>query len=133
MDPVTGAIVAALAAGVASSAGEVGKKIVVDAYDALKAAIRQKLGIESEVAKAVDALEKKPDSEGRKATLREEVETTQLHKDPEVLKLAETLLEQVKAQPGGAQIVQQATGSYIAQAAQGSTASVNVDRSEQQS
>ena len=35
MDPITAAIVAALSAGVASGAGEVGKKVIVDAYGAL--------------------------------------------------------------------------------------------------
>lgn len=130
MDPLT-TIVAAFAAGVAISTGEVGKKVVVDAYEALKAAIHAKVGGDSEVAKAIDGLEKKPDSNGRREILKEDVKAAQLHKDPEVVKLAEALLEQVNAQPGGAQFVQQATGNYIAQAGQGSSASVNIGQSEQ--
>jgi hypothetical protein len=130
MDPVTSAIVAALAAGVTTSAGEVGKKVVVDAYEALKTAIKQKLGVDSEVVESVEKLEKNPKSAGRKATLNEEVTAAQLDQDPEIVSLSNSLLEQLKSQPGGTQLVQQATGSYIAQAAQDSTASVNVSHPE---
>jgi hypothetical protein len=69
MDPITTAIIAALALGVAGGVQEVGKEVVVDAYQALKTTLRQKLGAESEVVDAVEKLEKKPDSEGRRATL----------------------------------------------------------------
>ncbi len=128
MDPVTLAIVAALATGVAGGATEVGKNVLVDAYEAVKAAIKNKLGIDSEAAKAVDALEKKPDSAGRRETLKEELAAVGADKDPEILRVAEALLEKLKAEPGGAQIVQQVTGSYNAVAAQGSTATVNVNQ-----
>ena len=52
---------AALAAGVASGAGEVGKKVVVDAYGALKTAIKKKYGGESKIAQAVSAVEDEPE------------------------------------------------------------------------
>jgi len=128
MDPITTAIVAALAAGVAKSAGKLGEKVIVEAYEALKAAIRNKLGIESDAAKAVDALEAKPESAGRKGTLSEELTAAKADQDPQILAAAQALLDKLKAQPGGEQIIQQATGSYIAQASQGSTASVNVNQ-----
>jgi hypothetical protein len=123
------AIVAALAAGVAGGATEVGKNVLVDAYEAVKAAIKNKLGIDSEVAKAVDALEKKPDSAGRRETLKEELATAGADKDQEIVKAAEALLEKLKAEPNGAKIVDQvARGKNIAQAADHSTASVNVNQ-----
>ncbi len=63
MDPITTSIVAALAVGVAGSAKQVGHKAFVDAYDALKAAIKNKYGIDSNIAQAVTKLEQEPDFE----------------------------------------------------------------------
>ena len=131
MDPVTAAVVAALAAGAAKSAGQVGEKVLVDTYEGLKALLRRKFGDQSGVVKAVGELEAKPDSGGRKETLKEEVAEAKAADDPEVRAAAEAVLERIKQQPGGAQLVQQATGSYIAQAAGGSTASVNVGQAGQ--
>lgn len=128
MDPITTAIIAYLGAGVAKSAGAFGEKVIVDAYEALKAAIKNKLGIDSDAAKAVDALEAKPDSKGRKGTLEEELGAAKAEKDPDILAAAQSLIDKLKAQPGGEQIIQQAIGSYIAQATQGSTATVNVNQ-----
>lgn len=127
MDPITTAILAALAAG----AADIGKKVIPDAYEGLKALIRRKFGSESELAQAVDKLEKNPNSAGRKETLREEVQTVKADQDPEILAAAQALLEQIKSQPGGEQHIQMAIGSYIAQADRGSTASVNVNKPEE--
>lgn len=96
MDPVTGAIVAALAAGVASGAGAVGKKVVVDAYEGLKTAIKKKVGAESDIAEAVEKLEQKPDSEGRKSMLQEEVGEANLGQDEELVKRAQELIAALK-------------------------------------
>ena len=128
MDPITTAIIAALSAGVAKSAGKLGEKVIVEAYEALKAAIRNKLGIDSDAAKAVNALEAKPESDDRKGTLSEELTAAKADQDSDILAAAQSLLDKLKAQPGGEQIIQQATGSYIAQASQGSTASVSVNQ-----
>jgi hypothetical protein len=129
MDPITTAIIAALTAGVVSGTTEVGKNVIVDAYNALKAALQKKCGLDSDLVEAVEKLEKKPDSTGRKETLKEEVEAAQADQDPDILTAAQALLELLKAQPGGEQRVQQiATGNYIAQASHGGTASVQVNR-----
>ena len=130
MDPITTAIVAALTAGVAGGVTEVGKKAIVGAYDALKAALKKKFGTESELVKAVQSLETKPDSAGRKTMVQEEVAATKADQNPEILAAAQALLEKIKAQPGGEQHVQTAIGSYIAQADRGSTATVNVNQSK---
>src|SRR5947207_1181025 len=106
MDPITLAIVAALAAGVTGGATEVGKKVLVDAYDALKDALKDKLGIDSEAVKAVESLEKKPDSAARRELVKEEISSAGVDKDQEIVKAAQALLERLKAEPGGAQIVQ---------------------------
>jgi len=101
MDPITGAIVAALAAGVVSGATEVGKKLLVDAYDALKAALKQKCGAEGDLVQAVETLEQKPDSEARQAVVAEEVTGANLAADAELVKLAQALLHALKDSPGG--------------------------------
>ncbi len=127
MDTIALAIMAAVTAGAASGVTQVGQQFVVDAYKALKAKLKSRFGEESEVVKAVEQLEKKPDSAGRKASLKEELQSAQADQDADLRQLAQALLEKITAQPNGAQIVQQATGNYIAQANNGSTATVNVN------
>jgi hypothetical protein len=115
MDPITAALVTALAMGVAGGLTETGKQLMPDAYNALKAALQQKVGVGSDLLDAVDSLEKKPDSQGRAATLQEEVQAAGADKDPDLLKLAESL--QAALQQSGAG--QQATLSGSGAIAQG--------------
>lgn len=124
MDPITTAIIAAVAAGVT----KVGPQAIADAYTALKDLLKSKFGVHSDVFKSVDDLEAKPDSAGRKATLQEEVAAAKADQDPDIRKAAQELLDKISAQPGGGQHIQQAIGSYIAQADRNSTASVNVNQ-----
>jgi disulfide oxidoreductase YuzD len=98
MDPITLAIVTGLAIPTA-------KDVIKDGYEALKAALKKKFGPESDVVDAVEKLEKKPDSEARKAALQEEVETAKVNDDPEIIKLAQDFLNQLKEQPGGQEII----------------------------
>jgi hypothetical protein len=97
MDPITGAIVAALAAGVASGATEVGKKVIVDAYDALKAALKGKFGIESNIAKAVADLEADPDFEPNHDALAGRVAQAKAAEDAELRELAQALIDDALA------------------------------------
>lgn len=131
MDPVTTAIIAALSAGVTTSTSEVGKKVIVDAYEALKTVIKQKFGIESDVVKAMEGVEAKPESAGRRETLKEEISAAKADQDPEILGVAKKLIEQISAQPNGGQHIQSAIGSYIAQGDRGSTVSVNVNKPQE--
>jgi len=91
MDPITTAIVTAIAT-------NLGQGVVKDAYEALKAAIKQKFGNDSEVVSAVDGLEKKPDSAGRKTTLEEEVKNAKVSEDSEILQLAQELLKKINSE-----------------------------------
>ncbi len=90
MDPITTAIISGLAG--------VGKDAIKDSYNALKGALKKKFGETSDLAEAVDKLEKKPDSEGHKITLQEEVEAANAHEDAEMLQLAQALLDKIKEQ-----------------------------------
>lgn len=121
MDPITVAIGAALAAGVM----KVGQSAFDDAYQSLKATLVRKFGGQSEIAKAVDDLEARPDSAGRAATLQEEVTAAKADEDPDILVAARALLDQVEARPSGQQLIQTVTGNLNAVAQGGGTATVH--------
>jgi hypothetical protein len=125
-DPITAGIVAALGAGALKSAGQVGEHVVGDAYAGLKELLKRKLGAESEVVKAVEAVEAKPESEGRTKVLAEEVAEAKLADDPEVRAAVELLRERVGALKAGERGGQIAIGDYIVQADRGSNATMNV-------
>ena len=118
MDPITTAIVAALVS-------DLTKTAIKNSYNALKNALKKKFGSESDLVEAVNGLEKKPDSEGRKATLQEEVENAKVNDDPEIIQLAQDLLAQLKEQPGGQQVITQ-TISNVKYAATSGTGSASI-------
>ena len=97
MDPITAAIVTALVAGVTAGMTDAGKKAIVDAYDGLKTVIKARFGGQSKLAEAITSLESTPDSEGRKATLQEEVAKTQADQDADVLAAVKALEEKLAA------------------------------------
>ena len=124
-------IVAAMLGGIAASAGKVASQAVEEAYGALKKLLTRKLGENSEAVEAVAKLEAKPDSEGRKATVAEELAAAKVADDPELAAAAQRLkiaLDQLPAD--GRAHIQHAVGNYIAQASGGSTAAVNVGRQD---
>jgi len=99
MDPISTAIAGALA--------NLGATAVKDAYAGLKALLVRKFGPESKVAKAVEEVEAKPESEPRKAVLAEELETAGAVKDEEIVRAAHTLATAVETHGGPAVSVQQ--------------------------
>ena len=99
MEPITTALIAAL--------GKLAEPAVKDAYEGLKTLIARKLGAKNPVLDAVDSLEKKPDSAGRRETLNEEVTGSAASADAEIVAAARALLENVQKHGGGPQIVQQ--------------------------
>jgi hypothetical protein len=126
MDPVT-LIVTALVAGAAKAAGKTAEQIVSDAYNGLKNLIKSKFGHDSTLASAVNVLEAKPDSADLQGLVKNQLEASKAAEDPEIKSAAQQLYDLVKAQPGGAELVNQiATGNYIAQASGGSTATVTI-------
>ncbi|MEM7578432.1 MAG: hypothetical protein AAF316_01030 [Cyanobacteria bacterium P01_A01_bin.80] len=99
MDPITTAIVTATAA--------VGSSAIKDSYSALIALLKKKFGEKNDLVEAVNKLEAKPKSKARKDTVQEEVETAKVNDDPEIVQLAQDLLDKIKEQPGGQQIINQ--------------------------
>jgi hypothetical protein len=102
------------------------KTLITDTYGKLKALLSRKFGEHSDVLQAVDQLEKKPDSAGRKETLQEEIAAVKADQDNEILQAAQELLHQLQTLPESGPHMQSAIGSYIAQADRGSNASVNI-------
>jgi len=116
MDPIT-AVVSALVA-------SAGKKALDDSYERLKALFRIKFGSDSDVVQAIDQLEAKPDSTGRRQTLKEEIVAAKAHEDPDILQAIRAFEERTDDHlEEGQQIV---VGNNIAQAAPGGLASVHI-------
>ena len=92
MDPVTTAIVAALAAGLAKGVTKVGESVVADAYNALKNALQRKYGGDKKLAKAIRAVEEKPQSASNLQALEARLARYQVERDAELMRLAERLL-----------------------------------------
>jgi hypothetical protein len=94
MDPIiTTAIVAALA--------NLSKDVIKDSYDALKGALKKKFGNKEDLIDAIDKLEKTPERNDRQVTVQTEIELARVNEDPEILRLAQDLLDKIKEQPGG--------------------------------
>jgi hypothetical protein len=124
-DAIGTAIVAALSAGAATGATDAAKKAVADAYQGLKSLIKARFGSHSEAAAAIDNLEVKPESEGRRQTLGEELQSVNVGADAEINSAAQALLALIRSLPQGEKNIQFAQGQGIAQADHGSTATVN--------
>lgn len=131
MEPVTAAILAAIAAGATAGVTDTAKKAIGDAYAGLKALLQRKFGSESKVLEAVDKLEADPESAGRKETVGKETARAGANQDQDLIAAAEALLAKLKELSAAEQQhVQTAIGSYLAQADRGGTASVTVNRKE---
>ena len=97
MDLVSASIVAALNVGITEP--------FKDVYNALKKALREKFGGDSDVVDAVMKLEKRPDSSGRQTTLQEEIVMIKAQEDLELKQLAEALLKKLEKIPEGQKVV----------------------------
>lgn len=119
MEPVSTAMIAAL--------GMLTEKAVLDAYGGLKSLLVKKFGAKSELVATADALEKHPDSGGRRETLKEEIAAARADTDEEIVAAAKALIEAIKSQPGGEQTISQTvTGDHNIFSA---TGNVTVNRS----
>jgi hypothetical protein len=120
MDQITTAVLAAL--------GQLAEPAVKDAYEAVKALLVRKFGKPSDVVKAVEALEAKPDSAGRQATLTEEIASSGAARDGELLQLAQALLDKSRSTRGGTHSVRQRVVGDGNVVAGSGDITINVDR-----
>jgi beta-phosphoglucomutase-like phosphatase (HAD superfamily) len=109
MDPIS-LIIAALGAGAIAAAKDTAGTAVKDAYQGLKTLIKKKFAEQGKTDSStiLDKYEQKP--EKTQALLEDELVESgldKLDKNDEIIKLAENLLNQVKEQPGGQQIINQ--------------------------
>lgn len=95
------------------------------AYEKVKMIFSEKYGEESPTVRAIDDLERSPESAGRRMLLSEALSATDLVSDPEV-KSALLALESAIERVEGTNTSQHAAGRNIAQADRQSTASVTI-------
>ncbi len=124
MYPVTVAIIAAVTAGVASGAGQVASQAMVDAYSALKEALKTRFAAHDDLTRAVDDVERHPQSMGYQRVLDEQITESGAGADPVVLESAQRLRDALGLSASGAGDRQTAIGADIAQADHASTAQV---------
>lgn len=91
MDPIT-SIVTALALGAAAGLKPTVTQAIKDGYAGLKALIQRKYA-----KVGVDQLEANPMSQARRGVVTEDLETTDIAKDEEVLRQAKALLEAIQS------------------------------------
>ena len=97
MEPITVALVAALASGINS----VANTAIKDAYIALKNKLSDTLTAKSEALDALENLEKKPDSTGRQVVLNEELCDAKVEQNDEIKLLLNTLLDKLSQTESG--------------------------------
>jgi len=90
MDPITTAIIAALAEGLTQDS-------VADSYNTFKQIIKTIFDNKNDVIIAIDRLEQKPHSKARQMELHEQFEENQLDKNTDVVKAAKKLLDEMKS------------------------------------
>ena len=95
MDPISTAIMAALASGAVSRNTQPEVEIIVEAYQKFKNALRLKFGAESDLMDALERLEQKPTSIGRREVLREEVVTAKADQDRELLSMVHAIFDAI--------------------------------------
>jgi hypothetical protein len=120
MDPVT-LIVTALATGAAAAAKDIGGDAIKSAFNGLKGLIAKKFGGKADVENAMAQVEQKPESAGRKETLKEELQAAGADQDQELLAQVQAFLKLLE-EKGVSTGVSQAIGTATATASEGGTA-----------
>ena len=101
MDPITTAIITALSVGAISGLTDTTKIAITDGYNKLKGLLTKKFGASSDVVRAVEKLEVKPESSGYKQVLQEEIVAVKAEQDDELLAVAKHVLTLVQPQQAG--------------------------------
>lgn len=113
MDAMT-TIMTAIAAAIADSSSA----IVKDSYTALKALVAKKWGSKNSVSDALEQLERKPGSDGRRGVLQEELAAAGAPEHADLVAIASQLLEVVRTTEAGGRVIssvqQHVSGSHNA-------------------
>jgi hypothetical protein len=104
MDPVATTLISALVAGATAGVTSAATTAVTDAYAALKGIITSGYGKATELLESIASLEKKPDSEGRRSTVAEELELAGALNDEALVSQAEALLAIIESSAGAQSI-----------------------------
>jgi hypothetical protein len=131
VDMIVSAVVAALAAGANDGLKEAAKKGISDGYDQLKSLLLRHHSGGNDVGDALEKLEARPESEARKHLLVEELESSGVALDPAIQEQANHLLNLVRSLPVSNTSGQIASGTGIAQADRGGSASVTITNKSQ--
>lgn len=105
MDPITVAFASAL--------GKLGEQAIRDAYEALKAAIARKCGMDSKILRSVQDLEEDSASEASKLMIKEQVAKTGADKDADIVKAAQalqTLIDKSSTSQATSTVIRQQAG-----------------------
>lgn len=104
MDPIS-LILAALGAGALAGANDTAGTAVKDAYQGLKTLIKKKFEGDVLGQAMVDA--KPEEIKQAEGLLKDKITKAGADQDQEIIKVAQDLLDQVKEQPGGQEIINQ--------------------------
>ena len=104
MDPIS-LIIAALGAGALAGAKDTAGTAVKDAYQGLKTLIKKKFEGDVLGQAMVDA--KPEEIKQAEGLLKDKITKAGADQDQEIIKVAQDLLDQVKEQPGGQEIINQ--------------------------
>ena len=86
-------VTAAVAAGATIATKDLAAQATKDGYAALRALIVRKFGERTDVADALEQVERKPDSKARQGVLMEELEAAGAGRDDQVVQQARALLD----------------------------------------
>jgi hypothetical protein len=95
MDPIT-LVVAAFVAGLSSGVTETAKVAVMDTYKAFKERLTIKTVVSEDAKDALEKVEREPQSKARQDFLKEELAKLDVDEDQQLVKMAQTLLEQIE-------------------------------------
>ncbi len=128
MEPITSALIAALAAGITAGLTDTGKQAIGDLYNSIKEKIRQKHGKDNKVIKAITILESEPNFLPYQAGLEQQISELEIDKDSEILNIATSLLSAIQEAQSktNIQTVQNIYGANNAVAGTGGTATINI-------
>ncbi|MBD2458665.1 hypothetical protein H6G80_31950 [Nostoc sp. FACHB-87] len=104
MEPIS-IIITALSAGAIAATKETAGTAVKDAYQGLKALIKKKLEGDALGQAMVDA--KPEEIKQAEGLLKDKITKAGAEQDQEIIKVAQELLDKLKEQPGGQQIINQ--------------------------